>query len=209
MKKEVEHLLLRPVHTGTEPAHSQDFMKKEVVTSRHDASPRPGHLGLRPLPKAWRRMRRTETWAAHKHASALKGTLPSPSKKHPTLPPKGQAGTASTKPRSRLPMGDRLTFTWLGSPGLLPSGGFVALLSTRGRTTCRKGLHSGKPLTLIPSGRKVRRKGVRRVAGFFNVGELFKTTETGKSLQRLAPVGSRAARPTWYTCSVKVQSLLP
>lgn len=47
----------------------------------------------------------------------------------------------------------QLTFAWLGSPGLLPSGGFEALLSTRGLTTWRKGLHRGKPLTLIPSER--------------------------------------------------------
>lgn len=55
----------------------------------------------------------------------------------------------------------QLTFVWLGSPGLLPSDGLAALLSTRGLTTWRKGLLRGKPLTLIPS----ERGGQREVSG--------------------------------------------
>lgn len=51
-------------------------------------------------------------------------------------------------------VGAPLTFVWPGSPGLLPSVGFTGLLSTRGLATWRKGLHSGKPLTLIPSERE-------------------------------------------------------
>lgn len=48
-----------------------------------------------------------------------------------------------------------LTFTWLKSPTLLLSCGLIGLVSTLGLTTCRKGLESGSPLTLIPSGNRI------------------------------------------------------
>lgn len=49
---------------------------------------------------------------------------------------------------------DVLTLTWLKSPTLLLSWGLRGLVSTLGLTTCRKGLESGSPLTLIPSGKQ-------------------------------------------------------
>lgn len=96
--------------------------------------------------RTFHRTENTEKTALHKHDSDIK-QVSFPFRKTPsTLPPK-----AWREPRTPRHQVDRLTFTWLESPGLLPSGGFMDLLSTRGLTTCRKGLHSGKPLTLIPS----------------------------------------------------------
>lgn len=128
-------------------------------TPRHDNS------GLRqPLPKTWSRRRHAET-RAPLNTPPLPEARFLPSEKRPA-PASQRAGRGPERRAARQAAhGGRLTFTWLGSPGLPPSGGFVALLSARGRTTCRKGLLSGKPLTLIPSGRKGRTEGVRRAAG--------------------------------------------
>ena len=71
-----------------------------------------------------------------------------------TLPPKSTGEAGSAEGLGGLPA--RLTFTWPGSPGRPPSAAFTGLLSTRGLTTWRKGLHSGQPLTLMPAEKRKR-----------------------------------------------------
>lgn len=130
----------------------------QSVDSTHKFPPLPGNKGYNTRHDAFRLHRncppkRCTECSTLRHQLATNTILLSDARFLSFLEktPNSASEKANARPRGRLHLSDQLTFTWLESPGLLPSGGFTGLLSTRGLTTCRKGLHSGKPLTLIPS----------------------------------------------------------